>query len=414
MVLIQLSASAQRRCYFVKFIARSSHFQQGGWAKKRHHSSSLSDDSGDCPMSTCRTELLEFKFSNQFRHLEVSLATVNTNDNPQTLNTPNEEPTVNSEDTIPAHVLQYERQLRKVQANQRSLSQLSIQQHLKIIFEDEFIIVVDKPSGILCVPGLHNKPSLLDLICAHCHISKETSSSLIVHRLDMDTSGVVVFAKTDIALKKLQSDFRNRQVHKEYHALVCGHWMPEVVQGGHIHLPLQRDHEHPPFMRIATPESEMAAARAVQDLQTHGFQKLVKKRPKPSHTEFQILSREYLCTNELGTLPVTRLLLLPHTGRTHQLRVHCAALGHAIVSDPAYGLYGEANPRGGLPEPTPTTADDDHPREKPSMGASLELQKAIHMSRPPHAHNMCLHAAVLTLNHPITGTGMTWEAQTPF
>jgi tRNA pseudouridine32 synthase / 23S rRNA pseudouridine746 synthase len=339
---------------------------------------------------------------------------------------------------IPENVLQYERQLRKVQAEQRASSQLSAEKHLRIIHEDDAVLVADKPSGILCVPGLHNKPSLLELVYKHCQQPTPNPSSMIVHRLDMDTSGLVIFAKTEQALKTLQADFRDRKVFKEYHALICGHLDAlvqtsisrndhgcssveelgdvdtnlAVIQSGHIHLPLQRDHEHPPFMRVATPTSEVAAAKAVGDLQTHGWKKLVKKQPKPSHTEFRVLRREYLSydTRSDGStlldsrrLPVTRLSLVPHTGRTHQLRVHCAALGHPIVGDPTYGIYGEANPKGGLQREAACGG-----------GASLELQKEINQRRPPHEYTMCLHATKLSLQHPVTGDTLTLEAPVPF
>jgi 23S rRNA-/tRNA-specific pseudouridylate synthase len=318
--------------------------------------------------------------------------------------------TISNDIEIPESVLQYERQRRKVQANQRSLTPLTIAEHLKIVYEDEDLIVTNKASGILCVPGLYNKPNLLDLVCQHCELPKESASSHIVHRLDMDTSGLVLFAKTQAALKTLQAAFRDRKVDKEYHALLCGH-LPQEWKIGHIELPLQRDHQHPPFMRIATPRSEVAAAQAVQDLQTHGFKKLVKKRPKPSHTEFRVLQREFIHHDDKETqrknLPVTRVSLIPHTGRTHQLRVHCAALGYPIVGDPAYGLYGEANPRGGV-----DSHDDDVDEE--ASGVSFELQQQLTTDRPPHENPMCLHAAKLSLQHPSTGESMLWEAPTPF
>lgn len=212
-------------------------------------------------------------------------------------------------------------------------------------------------------------------------------------RLDMDTSGLVVFSKTQVALKGLQAAFRDRKVGKEYHALLCGH-LPSTWKEGDIHLPLQRDHKHPPFMRVATPLSEIEAAEAVKDLQTHGFKKLVKKKPKPSHTEFRIVQREYWAFSEdveddtkgPAPVPVTRVALIPHTGRTHQLRVHCAAIGFPIVGDPTYGIYGEAQSRGGL-----DSADE---------GAPLSLQKQINTLRPTYSNSMCLHAAKLSFQHP--------------
>ena len=353
-------------------------------------------------------------------------------------------------ETVPESVLQYERQLRKVQAEQRSVAEVSIEEHLRVVYEDSDIIVVDKPSGVLCVPGLYNKPNLLHLVCQHiakenpageADIQVETKSDMIVHRLDMDTSGLVVFSKTPVALRALNAAFRDRTVAvKEYHALLCGH-LPEDWQSGNIHLPLQRDHRHPPFMRVATPRSEAEAQRAVQDLQTHGFRKLVKKRPKPSHTEFRIVQREYiefvstgdsaknplLASDASATIPtepnsqnkdadttiripVTRVVLTPHTGRTHQLRVHCAALGFPIVFDPAYGLYGEAQARGGLDAPNEVAGSESSPQ----IEAPLALQQVLSTCRQSQESTMCLHAAKLGLKHPLSGADFLWTAPTPF
>ena len=168
-------------------------------------------------------------------------------------------------------------------------------------------------------------------------------------------------------------------------------------------------------MRIATPRSEMEAHQAVKDLQSHGFQKLVKKRPKPCHTEFSILGREFLelprssgdVTYQplMVRIPVTRVALTPHTGRTHQLRVHCAAIGYPIVGDPAYGLYGEAQARGGL---------DLLDESSLFIGASMEIQRELNIHRPLMQNTMCLHAAKLSVKHPSTGQLMEWTARTPF
>ncbi len=104
-------------------------------------------------------------------------------------------------------------------------------------------------------------------------------------------------------------------------------------------------------------------------------------------------------------LPVTRVALKPITGRTHQLRVHCAALGHPIVGDPAYGIYGEASPNGGILE---AYMDSLSPNR-----ASLELQRQLNAALPL-VSTMCLHAKELSLMHPLTREDMTWEAPTPF
>lgn len=341
---------------------------------------------------------------------------------------------------VPDSVLQYERQLRKNQAKTRSTAPVNRTDHLRILYEDDHLIVADKPSGVLCVPGLHGKPNLVDLVCEHLlqnaapatagEPSPRAASRLIVHRLDMDTSGAVVFAKTDASLRGLQAKFRDRadDVVKEYHALVCGH-LPHP--GGHVHLPLQRDHRHPPFMRVATPRSEEEAHRAVCDLRTHGFRKLVKKRPKPSHTEFRVLGREHVVPHEeeggadatttaaaerRTPLPVTRVLLIPHTGRTHQLRVHMAALGYPILGDPAYGMHGEAHPGGGCDADGGRGAEDaNSASEPPGRGASLDLQRRLLLAwPPPPIRPMCLHAARLCMKHPITHEPMEWHAPTPF
>lgn len=455
----------------------------------------------------------KLKFQSQQDGNNLTTVAIRTTDNNNSTDNDNTNSNTASNNVVPDSVLQYERQLRKVEANRKSITPVNRKDHLRIVYEDEYLIVTNKPSGILCVPGLHNKPNLLQLVSQHlttgtrtngnvdqlvyggavdngdrttdagmdtpndqhCHIDNESDipnknetgdstatatadSRLIVHRLDMDTSGVVIFAKTDGSLKKLQSKFRDRatDVVKEYHALVCGH-IPFRL--GHIHLPLQRDHQHPPFMRVATPRSEYDAQRAVQELQTHGFRKLVKKNPKLCHTEVRVLGYEY-CTvrpptvtpitddtnvgevpeskeslftssDEQRQLPVTRVLLIPHTGRTHQLRVHMAAIGYPILGDPAYGLYGEANPGGGC-----TTDDEDVASEggdnkvivddavhvdgrsgvvmKPLLGASLELQRDLLQAWPTTTKQMCLHAAKLCMDHPITNEPMTWQAPTPF
>jgi 23S rRNA-/tRNA-specific pseudouridylate synthase len=197
-------------------------------------------------------------------------------------------------------------------------------------------------------------------------------------------------------------------VGKTYEALVCGHMPSDFPEGPvEIDLPLQRDHRFPPFMRVATPDSELDVVQAVQDLQHAGYKKLMRKKPKPSQTLLTILGREYMTfgaatINNSKKHPVTRVALTPLTGRTHQLRVHCAALGHPIVADPAYGIYGEASPSGGLELNDTCT------------GASLELQKEINASVDESSQCMCLHAKELNIIHPLTGNEMKFEAPVPF
>ena len=340
--------------------------------------------------------------------------------------------------TTPDNVLQYQRQLRKFQANQKSLQELTVEKHLKVVYEDNSIIVVNKPSGILCVPGLNNKPNVLNLICQHCKLPTDNISQYIVHRLDMDTSGIVVFAKSLDIQKQLHTIFRERDmIEKKYTALLCGH-LP--YDKGHIHLPIQKDHQYPPFMRIATPKSEMEAAQAVLDLKkSPKFRKLIKKNPKPSHTEFTVIQREFLkfdskeeekdgneSTNSVE-IPVTRVSLVPHTGRTHQLRVHCASIGYPIVGDPAYGLYGEANPHGGLD--IIDNAVEQKEDSSSSTKSLMQIQKLLLKYRPITVEaegsskvneeespaTMCLHSTKLALKqHPMTGKAIEWIVPPPF
>jgi 23S rRNA-/tRNA-specific pseudouridylate synthase len=343
--------------------------------------------------------------------------------------------------SVPESVLQYERQLRKIKASDRaSKTNVTVEDHLLTLHVDKDVIVANKPSGILCVPGVNKHRSLLDLVyevygrdeiqhskqdCAdnQAHQSPLPRDSMIVHRLDMDTSGIVVFARTKLGMSKLHEAFRTRTGTKKlYEALLVG-WLDinawisaanknDIHQskdlhdgikngtrlgGGEINLPLQRDHKHPPFMRVSTPESEVEAQQAVRDLNHAGWKKLVAKRSKPSVTRFQVLSHEYWMGHH-----VTRVALIPITGRTHQLRVHCAALGHPILGDPAYGYCGEAHPNGGF-------SDEAIGQMSPTC-AGIELRRNVEKSVRESGRTMCLHARQLVFNHPATGEAVSFDA----
>ena len=334
--------------------------------------------------------------------------------------------------SVPESVLQYQRQLRKVKAADRACNtNVNAEQHLNLVYKDDHILVVDKPSGILCVPGINKNRSLLDLVFEEFGADRETDDNfsrenMIVHRLDMDTSGLVVFARSRAAMSGLHESFRGRsETKKSYEALVLGTldidaWQDsacvtvggeengrqlplasETLGGGQIDLPLQRDHRHPPFMRVATPESEAEAKKAVKDLNTAGFRKLVAKKPKQSTTQFRILKHELWMDH-----PVTRVQLIPITGRTHQLRVHLAAIGHPILGDPCYGWCGEAHPNGGFTDQVILEAS-------PSC-ASFDLRKITEESVDRECRTLCLHARRLSIKHPISGEEMTFEALPSF
>eukprot|EP00980_Cylindrotheca_fusiformis_P006951 scaffold1465_cov93-Cylindrotheca_fusiformis.AAC.1 len=143
---------------------------------------------------------------------------------------------------IPESVRQYERQLRKMQAATRASTPLSANQ-LQIIYNDPHIVVVNKPSGVLSVPGVHHNPNMLSLLyeTLRAEVTVEKMEHMIVHRLDMDTSGLLIFAKTRDAMSKLQALFRRdpklatnvkeggdvtTTIEKEYEAILCGHVQP--------------------------------------------------------------------------------------------------------------------------------------------------------------------------------------------
>jgi tRNA pseudouridine32 synthase/23S rRNA pseudouridine746 synthase len=175
---------------------------------------------------------------------------------------------------------------------------------LDIVHEDERIIVCNKPSGLLTVPG--KDPSLAD--CLETRVQARYPwypDTKVVHRLDKDTSGLLLLAFDKPALGALGIQFEQRRIEKYYVARVWGE-----VEGdsGLIDLPLATDWENKPRQRV-----DHAAGRA-------------------SQTQWQVIGREP---------GVTRMKLTPLTGRTHQLRVHMVALGHPILGDSFYA-EGEA------------------------------------------------------------------------
>ena len=177
---------------------------------------------------------------------------------------------------------------------------------LRIVFEDEWLAVIDKPCGLLSVPGRHaaHKDSVLSRLRERY---PHASGPLLVHRLDLDTSGLLLAAKTADTHTALQRQFAQREVKKRYTAIVEG---KVVGESGTIDFPIRPDIDDRP--------------RQIRDL-TYGRQAL---------TEWRVLERE-------GTR--TRVVFFPITGRSHQLRVHAAhplGLGVPIVGDRLYGHAG--------------------------------------------------------------------------
>ena len=205
---------------------------------------------------------------------------------------------------------------------------------LDIIHADHELLLVNKPAGLLSVPG--KGPHLADCLIARLHAA--FPEVLLVHRLDMDTSGVMVFARTPHAQRHLGLQFEKRYTKKAYVARV---WGEVAEKEGHIDLPLIVDWPNRPLQHVS-----------------HGT-------GKPAQTDW----RRVRVAGD-GT---SRVRLYPHTGRTHQLRVHMLAIGHPILGDPFYA-HGLAR---------------DYPR-------------------------MMLHAESLKLRHPDGGKGMSFRAKVPF
>ncbi len=173
---------------------------------------------------------------------------------------------------------------------------------LSVLYADATLLVLDKPAGLLSVPGRGaDKQDCLSARAQRCY-----PDALIVHRLDMATSGVMVMARGAAAQRSLSRDFSSRSVTKRYLAVADGHLAPPPQDWAVIDLPIGVDWPNRPLRVI--------------DL----------ARGKPSLTRWRLLSHD-------RTGQTSRLELEPVTGRSHQLRVHLQALGHAIVGDALYG-----------------------------------------------------------------------------
>jgi tRNA pseudouridine32 synthase/23S rRNA pseudouridine746 synthase len=274
---------------------------------------------------------------------------------------------------------------------------------LKIVHEDEHIIVVDKPSGVLTVPSDKNVPSLAQAVFDHCQPTEVTLDQMVVHRLGMDTSGLIVLAKTMDTVRQMNALFRTRKITRQYEALVVGH-LPQ--HGGLISLPLMRDYEHPPYMRVSTEAHQAALA----DLDPAVVGKKLLEAPKAAMTHFVVEARETLTPDEnddddednVQGLDVSRLTLTSISGRTHQLNVHLAAVGHPIVQDTVYGWQGEAAANGGL----------ETPQAPDGTAASEELQQAV--TAATKKRNMCVHAKYIRFRHPATKETVEFTSPAPF
>lgn len=211
---------------------------------------------------------------------------------------------------------------------------------VQCLYADDDLLVLAKPPGLLCVPG--RGPDKQD--CLSARAQQRWPGALVVHRLDQATSGLVLMARTPEVQRRLGRAFELRTVHKRYHAIVSGRMAaPDASTWADIDLPIAADWERRP-LRVIDPG--------------HG---------KPSLTRWRALAYD-------PATHTTRIELEPVTGRTHQLRVHLAAVGHAILGD---ALYADS---------------------------------AIQALAP----RLLLHAAWLTFEHPGTGLPVQFAAPAPF
>lgn len=206
------------------------------------------------------------------------------------------------------------------------------------VYEDDDIWVVDKPAGLLSVDGKSLKVSLL------ARLERANPAVKLIHRLDMDTSGLLIFAKNAAAQSHISKQFIDRLPQKSYQARVFGAWQ-HVGAKGEISVPVRYEPTTKP--------------RHIVD---HDWS-------KHALTLYEVLAHE-----ECNGQAVTRVLLKPVTGRSHQLRVHMVHVGHVMIGDPIY-----------------------------AEGDALTI-----------APRLNLHAQQLRLKHPTLGVWMDWESPCPF
>jgi tRNA pseudouridine32 synthase/23S rRNA pseudouridine746 synthase len=206
---------------------------------------------------------------------------------------------------------------------------------LTLLYRDDTLLAVEKPAGLLAVPGRGEAKH----DCVAHRVQAEVQQALVVHRLDEATSGVMLFGLGAAAQRALSIAFAQRRVAKRYEALV--HGLP-AQDAGQIDLPLAADWPNRPRQQVD------------------------RERGKPSHTAWRVLARDAVAQR-------ARMALEPLTGRSHQLRVHLAAIGHPIIGDPLYAGAGQ-----------------------------------------PGAPRLMLHACGLRFVHPVHGHALEIESAVPF
>ncbi|WP_281705521.1 RluA family pseudouridine synthase [Aeromonas taiwanensis] len=215
---------------------------------------------------------------------------------------------------------------------------------IEILFADEHLLLINKPSGLLSLSG--KNPQNLDSV--HHRLVQAYPGCTLVHRLDFGTSGIMVVARNKGINALLCHQFSQRTVSKAYEALLCGHL---AADEGVIDAPIAKDPALFPLMSICAVSG------------------------KPARSRFQVLER--LVRREAqGDIPLTRVRLVPETGRTHQLRIHSQWLGHPILGCDLYG--------------------------------------GLRLPGTERTPRLMLHASALDLVHPVSGEPMRVRCDTPF
>ena len=207
---------------------------------------------------------------------------------------------------------------------------------IKILYQDDALLLIDKPSGLLTLSG--KNPLNLDSV--HYRLVQQFPTALMLHRLDFGTSGLLVVALNKIAAAHINRQFQARSVGKTYQAVLAGQMEADV---GDIELPIAKDPANFPKLKVCFASG------------------------KTARSHYQVMERQ-------ATPDTSRVLFTPHTGRTHQLRIHSAGMGHPILGCDLYG--------------TP------------------ETQRM--------ATRLLLHATTLEFDHPVSGDRFYGVSDCPF
>ncbi|RTL72632.1 MAG: RluA family pseudouridine synthase [Hyphomicrobiales bacterium] len=241
---------------------------------------------------------------------------------------------------------------------------------LAVVYEDDEVIVIDKPAGLTVHPAPgHASGTLVNALLAHCDASLSGIGGVkrpgIVHRLDKDTTGLLVVAKTDRAHQSLAAQFAahgaDGRLERGYRAIVWG--VPERSRGT-VEAPIGRSRHNRTRMAVVPEAAGRWAA-----------------------TRFEVLETFAADDTTPGAKPIaSELALTLETGRTHQVRVHMAHIGHPLLGDAAYGAGFKASAR--------------------HLGAEAQAALAA-------LGRQALHAALLGFEHPVTGKPMRFESPLP-